>query len=137
MKTLIASATLAMALLGAGAASAQTPTEEVSLPLIEGVQFDDTCGPKPEFQGRATCVRGSLASIGPTAEAYIGHFERQGWSVVGGSANSVIFARRRADGACDGLEMAAFYDETRQPSPGADGWLAFAPIPGNVCGAAQ
>ena len=137
MKTLIAAAAAAGALGWAGAAAAQTATEEVSLPLIEGVQFDDTCGPKPEFQGRATCVRGSLASIGPTAEAYISHFERQGWSVVGGGDNSVIFARRRADGACDGLEMAAFYDETRQPAPGAGGWLAFAPIPGNVCGPAQ
>jgi hypothetical protein len=137
MQTLIVAAALVGALGWAGTAAAQTPPAEVALPLIGGAQFDDTCGPKPEFQGRATCVRAALASIGPVAEAYIGHFEGQGWTVVGGGNNSVIFARRRSDGACDGLEMGAFYDETRQAAPGADGWLAVAPIPGNVCGPAQ
>ena len=52
-----------------------------------------------------------------------------GWQLAGGHG-SIDSARAIA-------EMAAFYDETRQPSPGAGGWLAFAPIPGNVCGQGQ
>lgn len=126
-------AVVGVVLLAAGAAAAQQPAEEVGLPLAEGMEFDQTCGPRPQYQGRARCVRGPLAVISPAAEAYIAHFQGQGWQVVGGEENAVIFARRRADGRCDGLEMAAFYDQTRPVGPATQGWLGFAPIPGDVC----
>jgi hypothetical protein len=126
-------AALAAAGLSAGAAAAQDTSLEVGLPLVEGMEFDDTCGPRPDFQARAVCVRGALASIGPVAETYIGHFTTQGWQVVSGHNNSVIFARRRSAGGCDGLEMAAFYDESRPVAPSTSGWIAFAPIPGDIC----
>jgi hypothetical protein len=107
--------------------------EAVSLPLVQGMEFDDTCGPHPELQGRAICVQGALASISTAADAYIAHYVAQGWEVVAGEANGVVLARRREGGGCDGLEMAAFYDQTRPVGPGTRGWLAFAPIPGDLC----
>lgn len=124
------------ACLAAGCASAQDAAPEVALPLVEGMSFDDTCGPRPQYQGKAVCVTGSLASIGPVAETYIGHFTGQGWQVVSGQDNGLIFARRRASGGCDGLEMAAYYDESRPVAPATAGWLAFAPMPGDLCPAA-
>jgi hypothetical protein len=127
---------LGAALLTAGAASAQTAPEaqgEVGLPLVAGMEFDDTCGPRPQYRGKAICVRGNLASIEPVAGTYIGHYQSQGWQVVGGEANGVIFARKRAGGGCDGLEMAAYYDESRPVAPGTPAWLAFAPLPGDLC----
>ncbi|MBX9575493.1 MAG: hypothetical protein K2X07_07640 [Caulobacteraceae bacterium] len=122
--------------LSAGHAAAQDAAPEVALPLVEGMTFDDTCGPRPQYQGKAVCVTGPLASIAPVAETYIGHFSGQGWQVVSGQDNGVIFARRRSTGGCDGLEMAAFYDESRPVAPATAGWIAFAPIPGDVCPAA-
>lgn len=127
---------LGAALLVAGAASAQSTAGaqgEVGLPLVAGTEFDDTCGPRPQYQGKAICVRGNLASIEPVADAYIGHFTGQGWQVVSGEANGVIFARKRADGGCDGLELAAYYDESRPIAPATPAWLAFAPLPGDLC----
>lgn len=126
----------AAGLLVAGAASAQTAPvtpQQVDVPLLQGMEFDDACGPKPEVVGRAICIRGPLASIATAAEAYISYYRGQGWQVVGGEANGVIFARRRVEAGCDGLEMAAFYDEARPVGPATAGWLAFAPIPGDVC----
>lgn len=127
------------ACLAGGAASAQdsaAPDQEVGLPLVEGMTFDDTCGPRPQYQNTAVCVRGALAAIEPVAATYVSHFTGQGWEVVSGHANGVIFARRRADGGCDGLEMAAFYDETRPVAPATQAWLAFAPLPGDLCAGA-
>jgi hypothetical protein len=132
MRALLFSA-LAAGLVAAGGAAAQTPQAEVALPLVEGMEFDDGCGPRPQFQGRAICVRGALASIGPAAEAYIAHYASQGWEVVAGEDNGVVLARRRPDGACDGLEIAAFYDESRPVAPATQAWIAFAPLPGNLC----
>jgi hypothetical protein len=121
-------------LLVAGAASAQTQAPDaVSLPLVAGMEFDDTCGPRPQYQGRAICVRGPLASISGAADAYIAHYASQGWQTVAGEANGVVLARRRAEGGCDGLELAAFYDESRPVGPATQAWLAFAPIPGDIC----
>ena len=126
---------LAAMALGAVVASGDRARaqEAVSLPLVQGMEFDDSCGPRPQFQGRAICVQGPLASISTAADAYIAHYVSQGWEVVAGEANGVVLARRRAAGGCDGLEMAAFYDETRPVGPGTSGWLAFAPIPGDLC----
>jgi hypothetical protein len=132
-------AALGAACLAAGTAAAQqagAPTQEVGLPLVEGMTFDDACGPRPEYQGKAKCVRGALAAIEPVAVTYINHFTSQGWEVVSGHANGVVFARRRPDGGCDGLEMAAFYDESRPVAPATQAWLAFAPLPGDLCAGA-
>lgn len=132
MRTVFVAA-FAAACLSAGAAAAQDAAAEVGLPLVEGMAFDDTCGPRPQYQGKAMCVRGALASIGPVAETYIGHFKGQGWQVVDGRENGVIFARRRLEGGCDGLELAAYYDENRPVGPATQAWIAFAPLPGDVC----
>jgi len=124
------------ACLAASAASAQeagASAQEVGLPLVEGMTFDDTCGPRPQYADKAVCVRGALAAMEPVAATYVSHFTSQGWEVVSGHNNGVVFARRRADGGCDGLEMAAFYDETRPVAPATQAWLAFAPLPGDVC----
>lgn len=130
---------LAAAALTAGGAWAQdgaASSAEVGLPLVEGMDYDETCGPRPQYQGKAICVRGALAAMQPVAGTYVGHFQTQGWQVVGGEENGVIFARRRTDGGCDGLEMVAYYDESRAVGPATQAWLAFAPIPGDVCAGA-
>lgn len=136
MRYLFLTATAAGLLLAGSAAAQTAPGATVDLPLVAGMEFDDSCGPRPQYQGKAVCVRGNLASIEPAAGAYIGHFTGQGWQVVGGEANGVIFARKRADDGCDGLEMVAYYDESRPVAPATLAWLAFAPIPGNVCAGA-
>jgi hypothetical protein len=133
MRALFLTALGAGLLVAGGAAAQSTAAPEVDLPLVAGMEVDDTCGPRPQYQGKAVCVRGNLAAIEPVAGTYIGHFTGQGWQVVGGEANGVIFARARAGGGCDGLEMVAFYDESRPVAPATQAWLAFAPIPGDVC----
>lgn len=131
-----------LTMAGAGAAAAQAqptpaPGGEVGLPLVAGAEFDESCGPRPQYQSRAICVRASLAAMEPVAATYVSHFQTLGWQVVGGEENGVVFARRRPDGGgCDGLEMVAFYDETRPIAPASQAWLAFAPIPGDVCAGA-
>lgn len=84
----------------------------------------------------AFCVTAQLDQIGALADAYTEHLATLNWLAADGDDNRVIFVRRRDGGGCDGLQMVAFYDETKPAEATAPGYLGFAVIPGDVCTAA-
>lgn len=121
----------------APAASAAAPGPQsapaTDTPLLGVAQAAPDCGNLHGLNGRAFCVTAPLAGVGALAETYIAHFESQGWLVAGGDDNRVVFIKRKDGGACDGLQMAAFYDTAGPAAPESPGYLGFATIPGNVC----
>ena len=81
----------------------------------------------------AFCVTAQLDQIGALADAYIERLASLNWLAADGDDNRVIFVRRRDGGGCDGLQMVAFYDESKPAEATAPGYLGFAVIPGDVC----
>ena len=81
----------------------------------------------------AFCVTAQLDQIGALADAYSEHLASLNWLAADGDDNRVIFVRRREGGGCDGLQMIAFYDESKPAEATAPGYLGFAVIPGDVC----
>lgn len=81
----------------------------------------------------AFCVTAQLDQIGALADAYTEHLATLNWLAADGDDNRVIFVRRRDGGGCDGLQMVAFYGETKPAEATAPGYLGFAVIPGDVC----
>ncbi|WP_024355013.1 hypothetical protein [Brevundimonas naejangsanensis] len=81
----------------------------------------------------AFCVTAQLDQIGALADAYTEHLASLNWLAADGDDNRVIFVRRREGGGCDGLQMIAFYDESKPAEATAPGYLGFAVIPGDVC----
>lgn len=129
----------ALAALGAGAAAAPSATAQSTgapasnTPVLSGATPAPDCGNLYGLAGQAFCVTAPLAAVGGLADAYIAHFEAQGWLVASGENNRVVFIKRREGGGCDGLQMMAFYDTSRPAGPEAEGFLGFATIPGDVC----
>ncbi len=119
---------------GAPAATA-TAGLNVEIPALPGATVDPTCGELYNLAGRAFCVTAPLANIGALAEAYITHFEGQGWLPAGGDDNRVVFVKRLDGGGCAGMQLQAFYDTSRNPGASSPGYIAMAEIPGNVCAA--
>ena len=81
----------------------------------------------------AYCVSADLTEVGALAERYLTSLEGMGWLAADGDDNRVIFVRRKPDGTCDGMQMIAFYDESKPVTPTTVGYLGFAAIPGNIC----
>lgn len=136
MKTLIA-LTAVVSLGLAGPVLAQSQGEAAAeTPILAGATAAPDCGNLYGLAGKAFCVSAPLASVGALADAYVAHFEGQGWLGAGGDSNRVVLVKRRESGGCDGIQMIAFYDTTRPASPTATGYLGFATIPGDVCAAA-
>ena len=81
----------------------------------------------------AFCVTAQLDQVGALAEAYLAQFQTQGWLPADGDDNRVILVKRREAGGCDGMQMIAFYDESKPAEATAPGYLGFATIPGDVC----
>lgn len=106
-----------------------------SAALLEGATAAPECGNLHGLAGRAFCVTSPLAQIGSVADAYIGHFEAQGWLAAGGDDNRVVMIKRQDGGGCEGLQILAFYDESRPAVAEAPGYIAMASIPGDVCAA--
>jgi hypothetical protein len=102
-------------------------------PVLGGAQASPDCGNLHGLNGRAFCVTAPLASVGALADAYIKHFEGQGWLPAGGDNNRVVLIKRKDGGVCDGMQMVAFYDTAGPAAPESPGYLGFATIPGNVC----
>ncbi|MFT4912104.1 MAG: hypothetical protein ACI9YM_000677 [Brevundimonas sp.] len=136
MKTLIAlTAVVSLGLTGPVLAQSQgEPAAET--PILAGATAAPDCGNLYSLTGKAFCVSAPLASVGALADAYVAHFEGQGWLGAGGDSNRVVLVKRRESGGCDGIQMIAFYDTTRPAGPTATGYLGFAAIPGDVCAAA-
>lgn len=102
-------------------------------PLLTGATVAQDCGGLYGLAGKAHCVSAPLTSVGDLAEAYINDFKAKGWLVADGDENRIIFVKRRPAGGCDGLQMQAFYDQSRPTAPDSLGFLGFATIPGNIC----
>jgi hypothetical protein len=81
----------------------------------------------------AVCVTARLDQIAALATAYEEHLTGLGWLAADGDDNRIIFVRRRDGGGCDGMQMVAFYDESKPAEATSPGYLGFAAIPGDVC----
>ncbi len=135
MKTMLIAAVLALSPVAA-VAQATGVGVPVQAPVLTGATEDATCGNLYDLAGKAFCVTAPLASVGAVAEAYIAHFEGEGWIVAAGDANRVVFIKRHDGGGCDGMQLQAFYDPNRPAGPEVPGYIAMATIPGDVCAAA-
>jgi hypothetical protein len=129
----------AMGALAAPAFAQQAPATpaplQVEIPELPTATADSTCGGNPALAQQAFCVSTTQAAIEALVDAYSAAFSQQGWLPAGGGDNLVVYVKRRPAGGCDGFQMLAFADNTRQPAPGAPAWLAFATVPGDVCAA--
>ena len=128
----------AVAALMAAPAMAQDPAPaplQVEIPELPTAVSDPTCGGKVGLAQQAMCVMTTQGAIGGLVDAYSEAFRLQSWLAAGGENNRVVYVRRRPEGGCDGFQMLAFADEARVPGPAEPAWLAFAPIPGDVCAA--
>tara|TARA_R110002051_G_scaffold39203_3_gene82672 strand:+ start:569 stop:1000 length:432 start_codon:yes stop_codon:yes gene_type:complete len=136
MKSFIAmTALVSLALAGPALAQSQgVPAADT--PVLAGATVAPECGNLYGLAGKAFCVSAPLAGVGTLADAYVTHFEGQGWMAAGGDNNRVVLVKRRDSGGCDGIQMIAFYDTTRPAAPNSTGYLGFATIPGDVCSAA-
>lgn len=120
----------------AAPAPVPTPAPNVAPPtdsfpiLAPGVEAPGCAG---LLGSPAYCLSTNLTEIGALAERYIAKMETLGWLPAGGDDNRVIFVRRTDRGVCDGMQMIAFYDESKPVVPTTVGYLGFAVIPGNIC----
>lgn len=145
MTTTAALVALGLSLAGGVAAQeAAAPTTEApvsgAIPgngVLPGATAAPDCGTMPQLAARAFCVTAPLASIGGLAEAYIARFESQGWLAAAGDDNRIVMIKRKDGGGCDGLQVLAYYDETRTAGPETPGFLAMELIPGDVCAGAE
>lgn len=101
------------------------------VPVLAPAVVSPDCG--AQLRSPAFCVTASLEQVGDLAEAYLAHLEKEGWLLAAGEDNRVVLIKRRASGGCDGMQMIAFYDETKPADASAPGYLGFATIPGDVC----
>lgn len=101
------------------------------VPLLAPATASPDCGGL--VRSPAFCVTAQLDQVGALAEAYLAQFEKDGWLPAAGDDNRVILIKRREGGGCDGMQMIAFYDESKPAEATAPGYLGFATIPGDVC----
>lgn len=111
------------------------PAPEASFPVLEPATEASDCGRL--LSSPAYCVTAPLTEVGALAERYIETLKTANWLAADGDDNRVILVRRKADGTCDGMQMIAFYDESKPVAPTTMGFLGFAVIPGNICRAPE
>lgn len=104
------------------------------VPVLSPAVVSADCG--GQVRSPAFCVTAQLDQVGDLAEAYLAQFEKDGWLPAAGDDNRVVLIKRREAGGCDGMQMIAFYDESKPAEATAPGYLGFATIPGDVCAAA-
>ena len=115
----------------AASAPAAAAAPQLDFPILPPAQAAADCGGllgTPAF-----CVTAPLTEVGTLAETYIEKLNETGWLAADGDENRVIFVRRTGPGVCDGMQMVAFYDESKPVTPTTMGYLGFAAIPGNIC----
>ena len=135
MKSMMIAAALGLTPMAALGQTAEVG-QSIEAPVLQGATLDAACGNLYDLAGKAFCITAPLATIGGIADAYIAHFEGEGWIAAAGDDNRVVFVKRRDGGGCDGMQFQAFYDTNRPAAPDAPGYLAMATIPGDVCAAA-
>lgn len=104
------------------------------VPVLSPAVVSADCG--GQVRSPAFCVTAQLDQVGDLAEAYLAQFEKDGWLPAAGDDNRVVLIKRREAGGCDGMQMIAFYDESKPAEATAPGYLGFATIPGDVCAGA-
>lgn len=135
----LASPTLTMAKAQAAPAQAPAPAAPsfgqgaaaTGVPILAPAVASPDCG--AQLRSPAFCVTAQLDQVGALADAYLAQFEKDGWLPAAGDDNRVILIKRREGGGCDGMQMIAFYDESKPAEATAPGYLGFATIPGDVC----
>ncbi|MGH7019558.1 MAG: hypothetical protein ACREEY_06760 [Brevundimonas sp.] len=101
------------------------------VPVLAPAVVSPDCG--AQLRSPAFCVTAPLGEVGALAETYLAQFEKDGWLAAAGDDNRVVLIKRRESGGCDGMQMIAFYDESKPAEATAPGYLGFATIPGDVC----
>jgi len=101
------------------------------VPVLAPAVVSPDCGGL--VRSPAFCVTAPLEQVGGLADAYLAQFEKDGWLPADGDDNRVILVKRREAGGCDGMQMIAFYYESKPAEATAPGYLGFATIPGDVC----
>ena len=102
-----------------------------NVPVLAPAVVSPDCG--GQVRSPAFCVTAQLDQVGALADAYLAQFEKDGWLPAAGDDNRVVLIKRRESGGCDGMQMIAFYDESKPAEAAAPGYLGFATIPGDVC----
>lgn len=101
------------------------------VPVLSPAVVSPDCG--AQLRSPAFCVTAPLDQVSDLAEAYLAQLEKDGWLAAAGDDNRVILIKRREGGGCDGMQMIAFYDESKPAEATSPGYLGFATIPGDVC----
>jgi len=101
------------------------------LPVLAPAVVSPDCG--AQLRSPAFCVTAQLDQVSDLADAYLAQLEKEGWLPAAGEENRVVLIKRREGGGCDGMQMIAFYDETKPAEATSSGYLGFATIPGDVC----
>lgn len=129
---------IATALIATGSAFAQEASPATSqagpsgLPLLAGAMAAPDCG---GLNLAAACVRTTIGELQTVFDAYETLFEQQGWTTVAAIDNGVVMAAPREGGGCDGLQLVAFVNEGLGTGPLDPGFLAVAPMVGDLCAA--
>ncbi|MES2833166.1 MAG: hypothetical protein V4707_00505 [Pseudomonadota bacterium] len=131
MKTIFIAALAGLSM--AGSAAAQTaPAEAPTMPLAQGVTAAPDCG-GVVLAHPAVCLQTTLVNLQPVFDAYADFLEAKGWISVSTIENGLLLARPRDGGGCDGLQYIAFTAPDQARTPTAPAYLAFAPVPGDIC----
>ncbi len=122
----------ALAALSAGSALAQDAAQggpATNVPVLPGTVAAPDCGSLNIPADRAFCVTAPVTELGAVGEAYIALFQAEGWEIALGGENYLLFARRKTDDQCEGLQMLAFYDTNLPETPPPPGYLGFGAVP--------
>ena len=101
------------------------------VPVLAPAVVSPDCG--GQLRSPAFCVTAQLDQVSDLADAYLAQLEKEGWLPAAGEENRVVLIKRREGGGCDGMQMIAFYDESKPAEATSPGYLGFATIPGDVC----
>lgn len=123
-----------LAVLGAvSPALAQTdPAAARALPLAEGVTQAPDCG-GVALATPSVCLQTTFVNLQPTFDTYADFLGQQGWVGVGVIENGLVMSRPREGGGCDGMQLVAFIATEQAPTASTPAYLAFSPIPGDIC----
>ena len=114
-------------------ALAQTgPAAARALPLAEGVTEALDCG-GVALATPSVCLQTTFLNLQPAFDAYAEFLGQQGWVGVGAIENGLVLSRPREGGGCDGMQLVAFIATQQVPTASTPAYLAFSPIPGDIC----
>lgn len=112
------------------------------LPVLAGSTPSPDCGGMLEVMGDSgrgmVCVGAPVSAVNDLVFAYKREAAARGWTDSGGAANALWMVRRTADGACERLTIAGFWDFrlTEQPAPDTPGFVGLQVDPVRSCQAA-